>query len=119
MTKKPPERIPNFIAGWILRSGLTQVEMAKRAGLSQPTISDLLKGGPYTENNLTRIAIALNLHPAELLMRDPDAGELQSRYWDAIRAMVEVTYVTKRVEQARSPAVKYGQQKGRFRRKGS
>jgi transcriptional regulator with XRE-family HTH domain len=53
---------------WRTLRGLTQAELAKKAGVTQPTISDIETGvsKSVTFDVLERLARALDVHPGQL-----------------------------------------------------
>ena len=56
--------------------GLSQTELAKRAGLRQPTISDIEGGGGNLESVFRIIqALNVNLAASSNTVRDPRAGQ--------------------------------------------
>ena len=61
-----------FLKQWRLHRRLTQDQLAERAGLSKPYISQLENGTrQYTQETLERLAAALQADPASLIMRNP------------------------------------------------
>jgi predicted XRE-type DNA-binding protein len=52
------------LKGYITRTGLTQVEAAKKFGVTQPRISDLLRGkiGVFSVDTLINMSSAAGMH---------------------------------------------------------
>lgn len=70
MARTKPKGVCNwFIRDWMDAFGMTQAEMARRAGWSKATMSDLYNGvQDYSPRIVAAAAIALNCEPHELLM---------------------------------------------------
>lgn len=62
--------------------GLSQTELARRAGVSQPTISDLIRGDSRSSSHLHVIARELGTTPAYLTGEtdDPALGVAEAAY---------------------------------------
>lgn len=62
--------------------GLSQTELARRAGVSQPTISDLIRGDSRSSSHLHVIARELGTTPAYLAgeTADPTLGAAELAY---------------------------------------
>lgn len=62
-----------FLREWRKSKGLTQDQLAERAGMSKPFISQLETGArQYTQETLERLAEVLGTEPASLIMRNPE-----------------------------------------------
>ena len=59
----------HFIREWRKAKGLTQMQLAERAEVTQAMVSRVENGSPYDEEFLERVAVALNVTPADLLTR--------------------------------------------------
>jgi DNA-binding XRE family transcriptional regulator len=76
--RKPAEKAPppplqrTYIREWRVVRGLSQTELGEAVELSTATISQIenAKTG-YSQANLEAIALALNVHPIDLLVCDP------------------------------------------------
>jgi transcriptional regulator with XRE-family HTH domain len=65
----------NFIGAWREHLGLTQEELAERAGTSTASISRLESGKVgYTKTMLENISLAMGVEPWQLLGQRPDIG---------------------------------------------
>lgn len=51
----------------LLDRELDQRELAKISGISEPTITRLLQGKPFTSDTLGKLAGALECHPVDLI----------------------------------------------------
>lgn len=76
------------------RNGLTQEELAERAGMAPQTLSRAERGGVISIANIKRVATALDANPLELFV-DPD---------QEIPASVEIRRVVDLMQKA-APAV--------------
>lgn len=56
-----------FVRQVLLDKELDQRELAKISGVSEPTITRLLQGKPFTSDTLGKIAGALGCHPVDLI----------------------------------------------------
>lgn len=56
-----------FVKQILLNRDLDQRELAKLSGISEPTITRLLHGKPFSSDTLGRLADALNCHPIDLI----------------------------------------------------
>lgn len=87
-TKKLGKRAPQttwkslYIVEWCEYRGLSQVDLAKRSGLSESLISQLIagrtNGGP---DSLEKIAFALGIPLGYLFDVEPHQGGRWVRYW--------------------------------------
>jgi DNA-binding Xre family transcriptional regulator len=68
-----------FVKQILLNKDLDQRELAKLSGISEPTITRLLHGRPFTSDTLGRLADALECHPIDLI----DAMGFQSPHLGA------------------------------------
>lgn len=67
-----PQKPRHFVREWRKYRGLTQEQLAERAGVTDGAISQLERGDTkYTQPMLEALADALNCAPADLVMRDP------------------------------------------------
>lgn len=74
-----------FLREWRKYRGLTQQELADRAGLTNSAVSHLERGAKaYTQGSLEALARALECEPADLLARDPSSDEPLWAAWDGI-----------------------------------
>lgn len=72
MPRKPKPSGANFIALWRVAAGMTQEELADRAGLTTASISRIESGkAGYTKSSLENIALALQVEPWQLLGQRP------------------------------------------------
>lgn len=66
----------HFIKEWRLKKELNQAQLADKAGVTQSMVSRVENGrSSYDEEFLERVAIAMNVTPADLIMRDPSDPE--------------------------------------------
>ena len=56
-----------FVKQILLNKDLDQRELAKLSGISEPTITRLLHGRPFTSDTLGKLAEALECHPIDLI----------------------------------------------------
>lgn len=56
-----------FVKQILLDREWDQRELAKLSGISEPTITRLLHGKPFTSDTLSRLAEALDCHPIDLI----------------------------------------------------
>jgi DNA-binding Xre family transcriptional regulator len=56
-----------FVKQILLDKDLDQRELAKLSGISEPTITRLLHGRPFTSDTLGKLADALECHPVDLI----------------------------------------------------
>ncbi len=64
---------PWYLKAWRKKRGYTQDQLAERAGLSKPFISQLESGKKqYTQQTLEALAAALGTTPGALVTVDPD-----------------------------------------------
>lgn len=68
-----------FVRQMLLDKELDQRELAKISGVSEPTITRLLQGRPFTSDTLGKIADALDCNPVDLI----DAKGYPSPHVDA------------------------------------
>lgn len=62
-----------FFREWRKKRKMTQERLAELVGVTPPSISQLENGKQgFTDTTLLQIAEALNCHPGELLMKNPD-----------------------------------------------
>lgn len=72
-----------FLREWRKHRGLTQDQLAERASLSKPFISQLERGErQYTQEVLERLAGVLQTDAPSLIMRDPTDPEGIWSVWD-------------------------------------
>lgn len=77
------ERRPTYIKEWRKHRGLTIDRLADRTQISKATLSRIENGKqPYTQDILEVIADALSCEPADLIMRDPTAGNAIWSLWE-------------------------------------
>jgi transcriptional regulator with XRE-family HTH domain len=80
--KQPPFK-PTFIKQWRLHRGLSQERLGERVDLSGASISQIESGKQgYSQENLERIADALQCEVVDLLIRDPSDPEGIWSLWD-------------------------------------
>jgi transcriptional regulator with XRE-family HTH domain len=74
-----------FLREWRKYRGLTQQELADRAGMTNTAVSHLERGAKgYTQGSLEALARALECEPADLLARDPSSDEPLWAAWDGL-----------------------------------
>ena len=74
-----------YLKQWRKHRGLTQEQLAERAGLSAPYISQLESGRrQYTQELLELLATELRCELADLIMRDPTRPEPIWSVWDKV-----------------------------------
>jgi transcriptional regulator with XRE-family HTH domain len=56
--------------------GMSQKELASKSGVSRTTINSTEQGVPCSFSNLMKIAIALDVNPADLFLTDKDRHEV-------------------------------------------
>lgn len=56
-----------FVKQILLNKDLDQRELAKLSGISEPTITRLLHGRPFSSETLGKLAEALDCHPIDLI----------------------------------------------------
>jgi len=56
----------------IIRGNMKQQDLAKKAGVSRSTLSNIENGKSIELDNLLRIAKALNVHPNDLFLTEED-----------------------------------------------
>jgi transcriptional regulator with XRE-family HTH domain len=56
-----------FVKQILLNKDLDQRELAKLSGISEPTITRLLHGRPFSSDTLGKLAEALDCHPIDLI----------------------------------------------------
>lgn len=84
--------VRHFIKQWRLYRGLTQEQLAERAGVTHGALSQLERGlVNYTQPMLETLADALNCEPADLIMRDPN-----SEVWSILDTLQTATEVEQR-----------------------
>ena len=72
MANKNELSVPTFLKQWRTHRKLTQEELAAKADLTAPGISQLENGKQgFTDDSLARLAKALGCTPAEILAHDP------------------------------------------------
>ena len=92
----------HFIRQWRKAKGWTQERLAEASDVPQYEISRVENGKkPYDEELLERIALAMNVTPADLIMRDPSDPEglwsIYDQLSDSQRTeLVEIAQVMKR-----------------------
>ena len=91
-----------FLKQWRKHRGLTQDQLAERAGLSKPFLSQLENGKrQFTHETLVVLADALRCEPADLIMRDPSDPDGLWSIYDQLsapqrRQVVEIAKTLKR-----------------------
>jgi DNA-binding Xre family transcriptional regulator len=68
-----------FVKQMLLDRDIDQRGLARISGISEPTITRLLHGKPFTSDTLARLAGALECHPIDLI----DAKGFSSPHMDA------------------------------------
>lgn len=77
--------VPTFLRQWRDYRHLTQEELADKAGLTAPSISQLENGiQGFTDKSLAELATALGCTPVELLGRDPS---VKDDFWPVLQAV--------------------------------
>lgn len=80
------ERQPHYIREWRKYRALSLEQLSVVTGMSHPALSRLERGlRPYTQRSLDVVARALGCTPADLIMRDPWAGEDIWQLWASLR----------------------------------
>ena len=75
----------NFIKSWRKHRGMTQVELAEKAGVSRTYLTMIERGTTrYNQDFLEAVADALDATPADLIAGDPDKGESIDRLLRAV-----------------------------------
>lgn len=74
----------HFLKEWRKERGLTQIQLAEKADVTQSMVSRVEGGSPYDEEFLERVAVAMNLTLIDILRRDPSAPEPFWSIWDDI-----------------------------------
>lgn len=88
MTKKvqtrfKPPKLRNFVKEWRLHRGLTQEQLAERAGMSVGNVSQFERGlQGFSQEGLQALAEALGTEPGYLLMVNPKADEAIWSIWE-------------------------------------
>jgi transcriptional regulator with XRE-family HTH domain len=84
MANKNKLAVPTYLAQWRTFRRLTQEQLAERAGLSPPSISQLenSKQG-FSDESLANFAKALHCDPVDLLAHDPTVAD---SFWPLFRA---------------------------------
>lgn len=94
MPRNAPQNRPEpdwFLPEWMATVHINQAELARRAGLSKATMSDIFHGRTnYYRDLVNRIATALNLAPYELLMPPERAMSLRRFQQDAVRIAADM-----------------------------
>lgn len=81
--KKPKHRW--FLREWRKFRDLTQEQLAERASLSKPYISQLERGDrEYNQHLLEHLAEVLSCEPADLIMRDPTQPDPIWSLWETL-----------------------------------
>lgn len=68
-----------FIKQILIDMDIDQQVLAQRSGLSEPTISRIMNGRPFTSETLGKLAKALDCHPVDLI----EANGFHSPHVDA------------------------------------
>lgn len=74
-----------FLQEWASASGLKQADVARAAGWSKATGSDIWNGQQYTQSIIDVVAPILNARPYELLMHPEEAFAIRRMREDAAR----------------------------------
>ena len=83
MSKK--DRPKWFLREWREFRGVTLEDLAERVGSSSGYVSDLEKGKRrFNSDHLEQFALALNITPADLMIRDPLQPESIFSLWDLV-----------------------------------
>ncbi len=92
--QKSPRRPPHFVKEWRKFRGLTQEQLAERAGMSPNNISQLENNRQrYSADGLDRLAAALNCDPAHLLLVDPSKEDAIWPIWERANQVERVRIV--------------------------
>jgi transcriptional regulator with XRE-family HTH domain len=77
-----------YLREWRKHRGLTQDQLADRASLSKPYISQLERGErEYNQHLLEHLAEVLRCEPADLIMRDPTAPDPIWSLWETVQTL--------------------------------
>lgn len=83
--RKPRRGMPTFLGQWRDYRGLTQVELAEKAGISHSAISQYESGSTwFGADTLIGLARALDCTPAEILGVDPSR---EDNAWPLFKAI--------------------------------
>lgn len=74
---EPPKWRKTFLAQWrSVRDGMTQEELAEKAGVSIGTVSGIESGNTgYSDRSLFKLAVALGVTPGMIIDVDPTQNE--------------------------------------------
>ena len=95
----------HFVREWRKAKGWSQVELAERAQVTQSMVSRVESGKqPYDADFLEQVALAMNVTPADLIMRDPSDPEGLWSIHDQLKPVerVQLVEVAKALKRAAS-----------------